>query len=284
MEQDQLIKTFEMLVERLTSLEQDVKHLLDIFANDNDGREGRLNTRAWNLDFDVFVHKPLLIDECDFFTKPHMYYVLTDLSEDEMFTSSTFNTVITKTLAGDFDKALATADIENVKRNAKIMTGDNESREEWLKCEKSGLESSRVYVFEHLLDVMISDWTRHSADWESITCMYDYGVSFWMKPSAAAKHDCGPRKCIVTMSQLLRFLDIGTDPRKVQLGPLGYYEGEFFRNYQQLTCKVIAGITNEKQERVLADMRRTYADMKRSIDLHHLWKNELSWCLLQEWG
>ena len=190
--QDRLIGVFEMLVERLTSLESKVDRVEAILERENVGREGRLNTRAWDLDTNIFVHKPLSKGGCDFFSPPAMYYVKTCFDMDHLFRCDTYTIIQKKLVAGEFDARLANCDSAGIKENARLMLDGNDEAD-WTECEQVSLESQRRYVYDHFLDVMISDWAASNrSQWKFIRCMT--GIRCWPLDGAIRRNERGLRR------------------------------------------------------------------------------------------
>ena len=224
-----LTRVFEMLVERLTPLENKVDRFEALIEAEQTTKYGRLNPKAvLDYNVDINVHEPLF--QRDRWCRPAMYYVTTYLDAELPAHMRMYDKLRRELLKGEFDGRLANCNIARIQQNCWACLNDEEV--DLVMCEDADLESSRAYVDDHVLDLRVDDWvSRNSEQCQTVSFMMEYGVSIWLEPTESHRKECDVVKTIRTAMDVLKFVGFDARPGTIQVATLGKREGRIFKEY-----------------------------------------------------
>ena len=264
-----LVRVFEMMVERLTAMEKKIDRFEEILEHEQSIRYGRLNCKAF-LDFDanIFVHKPVL--GVDQHSGPAMYCIYLDIEEDSDHHVKLYRTLQRELMRGEYEDELGSG-VQDIKKLCRFRgledddTWNGEESEGWLVCEQYSIESKRVFVHDHILDLKTSRWvSKYRHEWHSVRCVMDFGVTVWMEPSEAARNACNAVKSVKAALAVLKFLGFDGQPGTVEVGTL---EKHIAGTVHDFDIAMIAyfNTSGEKEARLKAEMK----DLRK----HDWWKH-----------
>ena len=187
---------FEMLVERLNVIERRCDDSQKIARDEQRHKKGFLNVAALGWKTEVFVHEP--IDNLrDPFEQSYGFYLRTNIKSPRELEKI----ILHKMLDREFDEVLnsCNADIETIRyrfQRELDMFDEEDGAGEYLRCHEVGLKSDRVFVIDHMKDILAQNWARVRArgNWTKIMFDTEYTFTLWMVPSQE-KHKDIPSCC-----------------------------------------------------------------------------------------
>lgn len=271
--------TFEMLVERLSNLEDKIDRMEAASQYDYRLRVGRLNPHAFDLDARISVHVEIL--PCRF-SPPKVYHVSVQYNNGNGYEVHLLNMIS----SGKFDEDLQGCDIDSIKANAKLMINDCSEEDEdededdpyepeitHIMCSEVGLSSRHKYVYDHIEQLLIARWVQTTnEDWQSIDVSHKHS-GFWMTPKAVIVENCDPVRCVSAMISLHNALGFPV-PKQThfQVCPVGA-NGEFLRDLDLITTEYSEAEDSQKAglRSKLSILGQLFKPFKSQIQKHEFW-------------
>lgn len=278
MDDSPLTKCFEMLVERLTVLEKNVDQVRTILSREQDHKRGYINTAMWGWKMQLFVHEPIDQRTWDVFERPAAYYIQTNVEDYQQMDKY----IMQQALDGLYDNEFDPCCMQTLKRRLvqELRSyDDDDTFEESLKCRQVGIKSERVYVLDHLKDIMVNRWLklRGKERWASVTLETEDLFTVWMVPSTKARTEIDMRGCCEAMCELFDFLGIEEKVSNAQVCGLRDFEARFLQRYDSaFRCYCYeTGRRDEwkraERQALKAEAQR-WGDWLREANAHPLWR------------
>ena len=265
--------TFEMLVERLSNLEDKIGRMEAASQYDYRHRVGRLNPLAFDLDARISVHVEIL--PCRY-SPPKVYHVSVQYDNGNGYEVHLLNMIS----SGEFDEHLQACDIDSIKANAKLMMTDCSKEDDafepeitHIMCSEVGLSSRHKYVYEHIEHLLIARWVQNkNEDWQSIDVSHEHS-GFWMTPKAAIVEICDPVRCVSTIISLHKAFGFPLPKlTNFEVCPVGA-NGLFLRDLDLKTTEYFQAKDTQKArlKNELFALSQLYKIYKPRIQEHEFW-------------
>ena len=285
-EESHLTKCFEMLIERLDAVESSCENIQKTLEFEQHNKVGFINTLAWGLDVDLYVHDPLYPNRLGPFGRPYAFLVKTNWHDVEWG----YRLSLQEALDGSFDDDLyGKCDVDLTK---KLLAEEEETRVA-PKCQAVGLKSSRVFVLDYLGDIQISRWLTKQTKkiFKTVHCNWnaDDGVSFWLTPKNDEEvyyrtRKTNIRECVESVINLLRDLGGPVGRLEFQVCPVTCQSLQFFKTYEVVSERtewnVEDDITREGKEYLKSSFRRGFM---KTVEKHSLLGDMVSAEAISEW-
>ena len=267
LDESHLTKCFEMLIERLDSIETNCDAFQTYTDVEQNNRVGCIDTLAWGLDVDLFVHKPRV--PLKPFERPVAFLMKTSFF-DSLWQ---YRMSLQDVEHGKFDDVFRGCDLAYTK---KLLS---EMDEKPVMCRFVGLKSSRADVLDHLGDIQLTRWLRRqeSSTFNDISCNWSNSdtVSFWLTPTKDEVHPSRAKKtsireCVETLLKLLRDLDGTSERLEIQVYPATIQEMDLLKTLDMVEYRIERGVDDddtaleEKAIRAIQDDRC----LVEAIELH----------------
>lgn len=276
-EESQLTRCFEMLIERLDTVESRCETLEKHMQYEQDIKLGRINTSPWGLDISLYVYDHLFADESRPFERAHSYYVKTSQRDTEWE-----DLILNAALEGRFDDELrGSCDLEAMKQ----LLPRRENDKGPLMTSTLGLKSARLYVRDHLGDITIRRWVsrRQDCKWKSIQCNWDRddGMAFWVTSPTDERNEylyarTTVRDCCTILVDLIADFGGPSKDLEFQVCPLTDSGKLFLRRYELVCQREFEGVQDENTARLkkdLKDAKRKWPGLMAAIDKHSYWRS-----------
>lgn len=292
MEESYLIACFKMLIERLNSVERRCDDLQRIAQNEQKHKTGFVNTAPWDWNIDLFVHKPIS-PRLGPFDAPYAFYLQTNINSPRELE----DVILHKTMDHEFDGELIArgADLDTIRLSfqqeldhlARLDRIFEETGEELLEsfepitCHKAHLKSQRLFVVDHLKDVLARRWGKVHMDGKWVEAMFDtqFGLAIWMVPAKNEQHPVDCLGCCEAMLNLFEYLGL-EKPANVQLCGLDKYEFDFLRRMELLfayTCYENGRDVPSRAQEWQDFRREARSEWVDTLGAHPLWEHCQRW-------
>ena len=268
-----------MLVERLTVLEKNVDQVRTILTREQEHKRGNINTAVWGWKMQLFVHEPIDQRTWDVFERPAAYYIQTNVEDHQQMDE--FN--IQQALDGLYDDEFDPCCIQALKCRLvqELRSYDDDDKfEESLKCHQVAIKSKRLYVLDHLKDIMVERWLkiRGKEQWASVTLENENLFTVWLVPLMTASKEIDIRGCCEAMCELFDFLGVKEKVSNAQLCGLRKFGARILQRYDS-TFRCYCYKTGRRDEwkraerqALKAEAERWGGDWLRKANEHPLWR------------
>ena len=237
-EESQLTKCFEMLIERLDAVEAKCEYFQKYIELEQNNKLGHINTWVWGQDVDLYVHEPRVPSKL--FERPQAFLVKTNFYDPGWQYRMSWK----NTLDGDFDDVLCGCDLALTKR----LLLEYDERE--VMCQWVGLKSSRVDVLDHLGDIQLNRWLQRqdSKLFQALSCNWcnSDSVSFWLIPSKNEDNwrvrKTSIQECVHTLLKMLRDLDGTSERLEIQVFPATIQEMDLLKTLDMVEYRLKRGV------------------------------------------
>ena len=241
------------------------------------------------MDVTLYLYDHLFAEESRPFERADSYYVKTNWED----TQYRWEDQISKAaLEGQFDDELCGyCDLEAMKQ----MLPRRENDSGPLQTSTIGLNSTRLYVSDHVGDITINRWvsSRANRTWKSIQCNWDRcdGIAFWLAPypdeeNAYLSARTTVRDCCTIVVNLIADLGGPSKGLEFQVCPVTHGGKNFLRRFETV-CQMDFEATEDdkvvKGKKELKTAMKKWPGLMAAIEEHPFWSGWQCGATIAKW-